>query len=110
MSRRMQVLNPATALAGTNIILTGKGVKRVAKLGELFDRCPYELLHNQGVLPSTVKVGAPDFIDIVVDAKLGPLMDLSGVYHLDQSVLITTAGGNVLAKLVPVEYVRNAHT
>lgn len=66
MSHRIRV-KEITQLSGKNIVLTGKGVARVkGEGGELFDRCPYEDAHHQGVLPSDVVSGSQDSVDVFV--------------------------------------------
>ena len=61
----LRIKQPAAALAGKTIVLTGKGVARVKGAGsEVFDRCPYEVLERQGILPSVIKPGSPDYVDV----------------------------------------------
>lgn len=54
----MRILSPFPS-GKTNIVLTGKGVARVVGAGgEVFDRCPYEDPHAQGIVAGTVDVFA----------------------------------------------------
>ncbi len=64
MAQRLRIIAP-TLLGGTNIIISGKGVCRVReKGGEMFDKAPYELYHNQGVVPSSVVDDTDDYVKI----------------------------------------------
>jgi len=108
---------PGAALAGKNIVLTGKGVTRIAGANNhQFDRCPYEVVEQQGVLPSVVKAGSPDFVDVFIDKDadnnpVSPEMDLSGVYQVETVggvEVVDVVNGNNLWRLRKVEFVRNA--
>lgn len=91
-----------------NIVLTGKGVNRIKKAGNyLFDVCPIERAHNQGV-PATVPAVSV-FAGLESDPK--PQLDLNGVYQVETlpngTPITQTVGAHTLYILKKVEWVRN---
>lgn len=107
----LRIKQPGSALADTNIILTGKGVRLVKVNNTFFHRVPYECMSQQGVLPSVVKPGSPDYVDVicngVVDGKpTQPEFEPLGVFQLVSSPT-ETVDGSTIVKLKQVEFVRN---
>lgn len=103
-----------------NIILTGKGVRRVNLLNEeLYDRTPIETPQQLGVNPPLKVDGVTPFeadVDVFAGKEasgtLSPEMDLGGVYQvvldeLGAPVVHVSPEGVNLWILQKVEFIRN---
>jgi hypothetical protein len=103
----MRVLKSSLPVLTTqkNILLTGKGVCRVASAnGVLYDRCPYEDPHAQ-----TVTQG---YVDVLVGdpAAPSPELDLGGVWQKAPYSVDEVFSGDTLTVLEKVEWLRNQFT
>lgn len=104
MSQRIRIRGAFPA-GVKNIVLTGKGVTKVAIAGDLFLRVPYEDPHKL-----TVRVGTVDVYNGTVAAP-EPHLDLNGVWQAQAVVPAqTTVNGNSLTTIGKVEWVRNPNT
>ena len=106
---RIQILQVANL--PKNIILTGKGVARKKRTGNyLFDVCPIEDAHLQGVPPVSP---APSAIEVYAGAEADPKpqIDMNGVYQVETlpngTPITQTVGAHTLLILKKVEWIRN---
>lgn len=104
MGVRIRIVSPFPT-GYTNIVLTGKGVSRVAGAnGVLFDRVPFEDPHEITVRKGTVDV----YVGDSADPK--PELDLNGVWQVPANAVTEVVNGNTLIPIEKVEWLRNKNT